>query len=243
MSENWPFADPENLAVFTLKRIVRGESPILRVTHDEEDGGWQFLDGGEVVVEEASLVSLRFVTQVDPSVLELADMPLGWVAERASPGEPWQRAAAVLEEDREGKLHSDVEEFGWHVVLIPEDDEGPAFAYSVGLFENLGHPEIVVLGLDLDVMHRLINLIGEEVKRGRRLADGEVVSGILDGYDVRFLDVARRHYPERFGYARRYYKGDDFSVLQCLWPDRRGHFPTDPGFPESLRARQHSLAP
>src|SRR5947209_12602760 len=42
MFENWPFAEPEDLAVFTLKRIVRGESPILMVSHDEDDGGWQF---------------------------------------------------------------------------------------------------------------------------------------------------------------------------------------------------------
>ena len=45
MADDWPFTDPENLAVFTLARVVRGESPILRVTHDEDDGGWQFTDG------------------------------------------------------------------------------------------------------------------------------------------------------------------------------------------------------
>src|SRR5262245_43118607 len=95
-----PFTDPETLAVFTLKRIVRGESPILRVTHDEGDGGWQFLDGGEVAVEEATVVSLRQMTRIDPSVLELADLPLGWVASRAGPGQPSQRAPAVTEEDR-----------------------------------------------------------------------------------------------------------------------------------------------
>ena len=75
MSENWPFTDPEDLAVFTLKRIVRAEAPILWVCHYEDDSGWQFLDGGEVAVEEASLVSLRNVTRLDPSVLELADLP------------------------------------------------------------------------------------------------------------------------------------------------------------------------
>lgn len=140
MSKNWPFTDPENLAVFTLKRITRGGSPILRVCHDEDDGAWQFLDGGEVSVEEASLVCLQEMTRLDPSVLELADLPLGWVAERASPGEPWQRTPAVTEADRERKLVSDIEEFGWHVIMIAEDDEGPAFAYSIGLFKILGHP-------------------------------------------------------------------------------------------------------
>ena len=50
---------------------------------------------------------------------------------------------------------------------------------------------------------------------------------ILEGYDVRFLNVARRHYPEHFGYAHWYYEGDDFPSLQCVWPDKHGRFPTD----------------
>ena len=135
------------------------------------------MDGGEVAVEEASLVSLRSITQIDPSVLELADLPLGWVASRANPDEPWQRAPAVTEEDRERKVVSDIEEFGWHVVMIPDDDEGPAFAYSIGLFKSFGHPEVILFGLDLGVMHQIINLIGEEVRLGRRFSDGEAVSG------------------------------------------------------------------
>jgi hypothetical protein len=242
MPADWPFTDPENLAVFTLKRIIRGESLILRVTHDEDDGGWQFLDGGEVAVEEASLVSLRQMTRIDPSILELADLPLGWVAERAGPGVPWQRAPAVTEEARERKLVSDIEDVGWHVIMIPEDDEGPSFAYSIGLYRTFGHPEIIIFGLDLDLMNLMINLIGEEIRQGRRFADGESASGILEGYEVRFLHVVRRHYPEHFGYAHWYYKGDDFPALQCVWPDRQGLFPTDAGYAETLPVRQPLLA-
>lgn len=241
MPADWPFADPENLAVFTLKRIIRGETPILRVTHDEDDGGWQFLDGGEIAVEEGSLVSLRQMTRLDASILKLADLPLGWVAERTGPGEPWQRSPTVPEEDRDTKLISDIEEVGWHVVMIPEDDDGPASAYSIGLFQTFGHPEIIIFGLDLGLMHQMINLIGEEVRQGRQFADGESASGILEGYDVRFLQVARRHYQEHFGYARWFYKGDDFPALQCLWPDKHGRFPTDAVYPEPLRARQPLL--
>jgi hypothetical protein len=229
------------LAVFTLKRIIRGESPILRVCHDEDDGGWQFLDGGEVSTKDASLVSLRTITRIDPSVLELADLPLGWVAERVSPGEPWQRTQAVTEDDVERKLVSDIEEFGWHVIMIAEDDEGPAFAYSIGLFKNFGHPEIIIFGLDVTLMHRMINLIGEQVRQHRQFADGDAASGILEGHDVRFQNVASRHYHEHFGYARWFYNGDGFPVLQCLWPDKKGRFPTDPGFARALRPRQPLL--
>jgi hypothetical protein len=125
--------------------------------------------------------------------------------------------------------------------LIPEDDVGPPFAYSVGLYRTFGNPEVIVLGLDLDLMHRMINMIGEEVRRGRRFADGGAASGILEGYDVRFHAVARRHYPEHFGYTHWFYKGDNFPALQCLWPDKQGRFPTDGDFAEPLRARQPLL--
>jgi hypothetical protein len=243
MPDKWPFDDPENLDVFTLKRIAQDSSPILRVTHDEDDGGWQFLDGGEVLMDEAFLVSLRNITHLDPSLVELADLPIGWVAERDASGEPWRRKPAVTEDDRERKVVTDIEEFGWHVAMIMEEDDGPSFAYSIGLFQNFGHPEIIIFGLDVEVLHGMINIIGEEVRQGRRYADGESASGVLEGFDVRFQVVARGHYHEHLGYARWFYKDDDFSVLQCLWPDRQGRFPADPGFPESLLSRQPSLAP
>lgn len=243
MSRDWPFDDPENVMAFTLKRITRGESPILKVRHDEEDGGWQFLDGDDFVLEEASLVCLRTITEIDPSVLELADLPLGWVAERASIDAPWCRTHDCTEEERVRKAASDIDEFGWHVVLIPEDDEGPAFAYSIGLFKSFRHPEIILFGLDHGVMHQMINLIGEEVRSGRRFLEGESSSGFLEAYDVRFVEVSQRHFPEYLGFGCRFYHDAAFPVLQCLWPDRQGRFPTDADFPESLGRRQPLLAP
>jgi hypothetical protein len=87
----------------------------------------------------------------------------------------------------------------------------------------------------------MINLISEEVRQGRRFADGQAASGILQGYAVRFLHVARRHYPEHVGYAHWFYKGDDFPALQCVWPDKQGRFPMDADCSEPIRARQPLL--
>ena len=42
-TDEWPFESPRNLAVITLDRIMDGRNPILYVSHDEDDGGWQFL--------------------------------------------------------------------------------------------------------------------------------------------------------------------------------------------------------
>jgi len=43
--DDWPFDQLPNCAVITLRRIVFGSAPILHVTHDRDDHGWQFLDG------------------------------------------------------------------------------------------------------------------------------------------------------------------------------------------------------
>jgi len=85
----WPFADGPNCAVFTLKRILRGESHILLVVHDT-DGDWQFLDGGECSEQDAAIVSLAEMVKLDPALSELATLPTGARAERLSPSEPWR---------------------------------------------------------------------------------------------------------------------------------------------------------
>ncbi|MDR3638432.1 MAG: hypothetical protein P4L84_31805 [Isosphaeraceae bacterium] len=92
MTDNtWPFGDSEDTAVITLGRILRGETSLLLVTHDEDDGSWQFLDGEHVLEEDAVVVGLAEMVQFDPSLLELADLPEGAYARRSAPGQSWIR--------------------------------------------------------------------------------------------------------------------------------------------------------
>ncbi|HWE95810.1 MAG TPA: hypothetical protein VG269_17730 [Tepidisphaeraceae bacterium] len=88
----WPFDQPRNCAVFTLRPIVFAGAPILHVTHDEEDHGWQFLGLEDADVGQAAMVSLGEIVGLDPSVLELSDLPPGWHAWRESKSSPWRRA-------------------------------------------------------------------------------------------------------------------------------------------------------
>jgi hypothetical protein len=59
-------------------------------------------------------------------------------------------------DDHDRKLLADVQGYGWHVIGIEEDEEGPGFAYSIGLHHNFGHPEIIAVGLRVQVMHGMI---------------------------------------------------------------------------------------
>ncbi len=92
MPSDWPFDDPEDTEVFCLRRILRGDCPLLLVTHDEDDDSWQFLDGEHVFEEDAAVVYLGEMVQFDASLVELADLPRGWSAWRSDHDQPWQRS-------------------------------------------------------------------------------------------------------------------------------------------------------
>jgi hypothetical protein len=92
MDANWPFSDPPNVAAITLRSIVERGQPILFVSHDSDDGYWQFMDGGdELRAEDAMVIALKEIVEIDESIIELADLPLGWFAQRRSRNEPWKR--------------------------------------------------------------------------------------------------------------------------------------------------------
>ena len=88
----WLFQDPPNVAVFTSWRILRGESWIHYVSHDEADGAWQFHPyTGPTPESEAALVALKTIVQLDSSIAVLSDLPEGWCAWRDTPDGEWIR--------------------------------------------------------------------------------------------------------------------------------------------------------
>src|SRR3954452_17341935 len=108
-----------------------------------------------------------------------------------------KRAAANLPEpadDHDRKLLADVEEPGWHVFAVEEDEEGPAFAYSIGLHHNFGHPEVILLGLPVRVMHQMLNVVGDQVRSGEKFGHLDESGDVLKGYNVCFRTAERRHY-------------------------------------------------
>ena len=76
--------------MITLRPIVFEGAPILHVVHDD-DHGWQFLGWENMDVNRAAVVALEEIVKLDPSVLEVADMPPGWHAWRRSQSAPWSR--------------------------------------------------------------------------------------------------------------------------------------------------------
>jgi hypothetical protein len=89
---DWPFDQSPNVATLTTRGIIDGSEWIALVSHDEDDGGWQFIGPRGARMDEAMLVALRQIFERDASIAELADLPEGWQAWRQTPESPWERA-------------------------------------------------------------------------------------------------------------------------------------------------------
>lgn len=87
---DWPFADSTSAAAFTTRPVLEQGFPVLLVSHDPE-GDWQFLCGTTTELEDCKLVCLGCAFQRDPTLAEVADLPLGWMAEREVVGGAWER--------------------------------------------------------------------------------------------------------------------------------------------------------
>ena len=91
----WKFQDPPNVAVIANKKIINDGDWIAYVTHDEDDGGWQFHNSEPLNEQDATVISLRSIFDLDASVGDLADLPLGWHAWRECEGAQWRRSKAT----------------------------------------------------------------------------------------------------------------------------------------------------
>jgi hypothetical protein len=91
-ADRWPFQEPRNCVTFVTAQVLERTEPILHAVHDE-DGEWQFLGSSDGTMENAKIICLHEAVELDPSVLQLADMPVRWHALRESPHRPWKREA------------------------------------------------------------------------------------------------------------------------------------------------------
>jgi len=121
----------------------------------------------------------------------------------------------------------DIEKFGCHIIHVLEDETGPRFSYSIGIEKTLHIPELLVTGLAQDTAHWIINEYNTRVRNGESFEPDIMYAGFLDGFDVTFKPVMKKHYDEYFGWATWFYRNEDFRVYQLIWPSTQGIWPWD----------------
>jgi hypothetical protein len=123
------------------------------------------------------------------------------------------------------RARANVERYGFHVIKVFADEEGPAFAYTVGFAVTYDHPEVVVTGVEHELAHAMLAAVAYEIAHGSKFTAGSHSSEILENIEVTFIDVV----PEFFRELRiaQEFDGERFAALQCVWPDRAGRYPWD----------------
>jgi hypothetical protein len=150
----------------------------------------------------------------------------------------WPKAECEADD----KILGNVRKYGCHIVGIP--DAKPRFAFSIGLFANYSHPELIIFGLNSNNGSLIINDVRDRVAAGQKFADGDVSDDILaDGYKVCFWQVPLDAYREYLGTAIWFYSKSptSFPCLQIIWQDRNRRFPWEAGCIAEVKADQPLL--
>lgn len=139
------------------------------------------------------------------------------------------------------KTISDIEQFGLSVIMVQATDYLPSFAYSIGLWQQFNHPEIICFGLSLENLHGLINDVAELVKNKETIETGKLYHDFFESGSTQFVKVDHRSIADYFGKAIHFYDSSEFSALQLVWTDRNDKFPWDEDFEEEFIYKQPLL--
>lgn len=138
-------------------------------------------------------------------------------------------------DQEDARTSTTIRKYGWAIEYVmgdPERQECP-FAYTIGLF-GLGHPELIVLGVEPHTASGLLNDVGAQIRHGRDLVPGEVLA--FDDWAHR-VTVEEVPNPGQILFAanRFYQRPDEASVpaFQLTYDDLSGRFPWDPGYANS----------
>jgi hypothetical protein len=93
---------PETLVV-TTRQVMNQGWPVLLVSHDADDGRWQFVNGwGDTDdADDGTISHFRHLLEHDASLAGLHDLPLGWRAWRADEHDAWIREPHPRPGDRD----------------------------------------------------------------------------------------------------------------------------------------------
>lgn len=134
-----------------------------------------------------------------------------------------------------------VRQYGWAIQYVggercsapgccPSQNEGPPFAYTIGLF-GLDHPELLVFGVSEALAGALLNELGERIRAGESLLPGRMIE--VEAWDRRIIpELVPNPGTIALGANRYYQRPPEVSVpvLQLSYDDEAGRFPWEPEY-------------
>lgn len=134
-------------------------------------------------------------------------------------------------DDVRSRVEASIASHGHAVIGIAGDAGNPFHSYTVGL-SDVGWPELVVVGLEEGQARTVINSVVASLRsRERRPVAGMVLDDAVNvPLALHAVDPLRGPTWTRVAadhHARSGFATTGYAVLQILWPDVDGRFPTD----------------
>jgi hypothetical protein len=139
------------------------------------------------------------------------------------------------------KTLENIEKYGLSVQYVFDNEENFQFSYSIGLYQTYQHPEIIIIGLEQELMHVVINNLAEDIKNGKRHEAYSWSPDVLDDFECYFIEVDKSNYDEYVLGDIRLYGGNNFPLLQCIYPTLKGIYPWEKEWPEEIKNLQPIL--
>jgi hypothetical protein len=145
-----------------------------------------------------------------------------------------QTQAWIDQED--AQYVSMIRRHGWMIqyvcgcTLKESREEGPPFAYTVGLF-GLHHPELLILGVSQGIAASVLNQLGDRIRGGETLVPGMMVT--FEDHPMRIIVEQVPNPGEILFTANSYYdrpSAVSVPALQLSYDDRDGRFPWESGY-------------
>ncbi|MEL7342140.1 MAG: DUF4262 domain-containing protein, partial [Bacteroidota bacterium] len=84
----------------------------------------------------------------------------------------------------EASILETIEAHGVFIAFIESDGYNPSFGYSIGLFKQFQHPELILMGLDSESTGAMIQNAKNEIEQGTRFMEGVNFPNFLVDYPV-----------------------------------------------------------
>lgn len=151
--------------------------------------------------------------------------------------------ARVVEDcknDYERELVEKVEKGDWQVTAVFAKKESDLpFAYTIGIFQNFGQPEILMIGPDSKSAAQYVNRCGARIKAlGETYSAGNFYTGIMNDLDVCMIEANYKAKEEYALSCNWFYRGHGYPLLQCVWPSNKGFWPWDEHAWADYKSRQ-----
>jgi hypothetical protein len=148
----------------------------------------------------------------------------------------------VAKDADETRVVRNVKTHGCHIttVAFDLDYDTPDYVHSVGFYARFDQPEVIVMGVSAQTGGRAVNELNRRFATGLRIQNGDLIAGLFEGRDALVSSVDVTDASAYIDWLLWFYTAIrcDFPLVQILWPDKQGRFPSNPDCHPSVRKAQ-----